>query len=133
MGRIVSAILAAILGLNGLAMLFAGLWWYGAVPGVIATGPYNPHFVRDIGAAYLVVGVSLAAYAARPARAWPALIAAAAFLTLHAAIHVFDAACGSHPLSDVARDFAGVYLPAILTLAIALNRKGAVARPRSAA
>ena len=47
---------AAVLGGNGLAMLFAGLWWYGVVPGVTATGPYNPHFVRDIGAAYLVAG-----------------------------------------------------------------------------
>ncbi|MBS0360367.1 MAG: hypothetical protein JSR98_03220 [Proteobacteria bacterium] len=102
-------------------MLFAGLWWYGVVPGVIATGPYNPHFVRDIGAAYLVVGLSLAAFAARPRQAWPALAAAAGFLTLHAAIHVFDAACGTHPLSDVIRDLAGVYLPAILTLVLALR------------
>jgi hypothetical protein len=123
LSRAISAILAVILALNGLAMLFAGLWWYGAVPGVIATGPYNPHFVRDIGAAYLVAGLSLAAFAARPRQAWPALAAASAFLTLHAAIHVFDAACGSHPLSDVARDFAGVYLPAILTLFLALRRQ----------
>jgi hypothetical protein len=120
-GRAISAILAVVLSLNGLAMLFAGLWWYGVVPGVIATGPYNPHFVRDIGAAYLVVGLSLAAFAAWPRQAWPALAAASAFLTLHAAVHVFDAACGTHPLSDVARDFAGVYLPAILTLFLALR------------
>src|SRR5205814_7375556 len=93
--RIISVLLAAVLGANGLAMLFAGLWWYGVVPGVTATGPYNPHFVRDIGAEYLVVGVSLAAFAWRPREAWPALVAAAAFLTLHAGIHVFDAACGT--------------------------------------
>ena len=80
MGRILAAILALILGANGLVMLFAGLWWYGAVPGVTATGPYNPHFVRDIGAAYLVVSASLAAFAARPREAWPAVAAAAAFL-----------------------------------------------------
>ena len=121
MARAISAILAAVLALNGLVMLFAGLWWYGAVPGVPTTGPYNPHFVRDIGAAYLVVGASLAAYAARPAKAWPALAASAAFLTLHAAIHVFDAACGSNPVHDAARDFGGVYLPAIVTLTLALR------------
>lgn len=126
MARAVSAILAVILGGNGLAMLFAGLWWYGVVPGVIATGPYNPHFVRDIGAAYLVTGAGLGWFAARPREGWPALAGAAAFLTLHAAIHVFDAVCGARPLADAARDFAGVYLPAILTLAIALRRKGAV-------
>jgi hypothetical protein len=125
MGRIVAAILAAVLGANGLIMLFAGLWWYGVVPGVIATGPYNPHFVRDIGAAYLVVGASLAAFAVRPRQAWPALVAAAAFLTLHAAVHVFDAACGAKPLADVTRDFAGVYLPALIALTLALRKPAA--------
>lgn len=121
MSRTLSAALAAALGLNGLVMLFAGIWWYGAVPGVVATGPYNPHFVRDIGAAYLVVGLSLAAFAWRPRAAWPALAAAAGFLTLHAAIHVFDAACGTHPLADMVRDFGGVYLPALITLGLALR------------
>ena len=122
MARIIAGLLAAPLGANGLAMLFAGLAWYGAVPGVTATGPFNPHFVRDIGAAYLVAAGGLGWFAARPRDGWPALVAAAAFLTLHAAIHVFDAACGARPLQDVARDFAGVYLPAILTFAIALGR-----------
>jgi hypothetical protein len=122
MGRIIAGLLAIVLGANGLAMLLAGLWWYGMVPGVTATGPFNPHFVRDIGAAYLVTAGGLAAFAWRPSEAWPALVAAAAFLTLHAAIHVFDAACGTRPLQDVARDFGGVYLPAVLTLAIAYRR-----------
>lgn len=122
MVRIVAGLLALILGGNGLAMLFAGIWWYGAVPGVVATGPFNPHFVRDIGAAYLVAGGALSWFAWRPREAWPALVGAAAFLTFHAAIHVFDAVCGTKPLADVARDFAGVYLPAVLALAIALRR-----------
>jgi hypothetical protein len=122
LARIVATVLAVILGANGLAMLFAGLWWYGVVPGVIATGPYNPHFVRDIGAAYLVTATGLAWFAARPREGWPALAGAAAFLTLHAAIHVFDAVCGTRPLADAARDFAGVCLPAILTLIIVLRR-----------
>ena len=120
--RAVAAILAAVLGANGLAMLFAGLWWYGVVPGVTATGPYNPHFVRDIGAAYLVTAGGLGWFATRPREGWPALVAAAAFLTLHAAVHVFDAACGTRPLADLTRDLAGVYLPAIVTVAIALRR-----------
>lgn len=119
MTRILAALLAVLLGGNGLAMLFAGLWWYGVVPGVPATGPFNPHFVRDIGAAYLVTGAASGWFAVRPREAWPAMVGAAAFLTLHAAIHVFDAACGTKPLSDVARDFAGVYLPALITFGIA--------------
>ena len=120
--RSLAALLTLVMGGNGIAMLFAGLWWYGVVPGVTATGPYNPHFVRDIGAAYLVVGASLAAFAWRPRDAWPAVAAAAGFLTLHAAIHVFDAACGTRPLQDVIRDFGGVYLPALVTLVFAIRK-----------
>ena len=122
MVKIVSALLALMMGGNGLAMLFAGRWWYGVVPGVTATGPFNPHFVRDIGAEYLVVGVSLAVFAWRPRLAWPAVCAAAGFLTLHAAIHVFDAVCGTKPLADVARDFVGIYLPALVTLVFAIRK-----------
>lgn len=120
--RSLAAVLAVVLGGNGLVMLFAGLWWYGVVPGVTATGPYNPHFVRDIGAAYLVVGASLATFAWRPREAWPAVAAAAGFLTLHAAVHVFDAVCGTKPLADVVRDFGGVYLPALVTLVFAIRK-----------
>lgn len=122
MARIIAVLLAVILGANGLVMLFAGPWWYGVVPGVTATGPFNPHFVRDIGAAYLVTAGALAWFAARPRRGWPALCAAAAFLTLHASIHVFDAVCGTKPLADVARDFVGVYVPALIAFVIALHR-----------
>jgi len=125
LSQIVAALLALIMGGNGLAMLFAGLWWYGVVPGVTATGPYNPHFVRDIGAAYLVVGASLAAFAVRPRDAWPAVAAAAGFLTLHAGIHVFDAACGTKPLADVTRDLGGIYLPALIALVFALRKPAA--------
>jgi hypothetical protein len=123
--RIVTGLLAVILGANGLAMLFAGLWWYGVVPGVVATGPYNPHFVRDIGVAYLVVAGGLGAYSFRPREAWPALVCAAAFLTLHACIHVFDAACGTKPLADVTRDLAAIYLPALIVCAIAFRKPAA--------
>ncbi len=128
MGRIVAAALAVVLAGNGLAMLFAGLWWYGAVPGVTATGPYNPHFVRDIGAAYLVTGLSAAWFAWKPREGWPALVAGTLFLVLHSAIHVFDATCGTRPLQDVMRDFAGVYLPTLLALAL-VARKPAEGAP----
>jgi len=69
-----------------------------------------------------VSAAGLGWFAARPREGWPALVGAAAFLTLHAAIHVFDAVCGTKPLADMTRDFAAIYLPAILTVAIALRR-----------
>src|SRR5262249_44931537 len=95
-------------------MLAAGPWWYHAVPGVTETGPYNPHFVKDIGAAYLVVGAAFAWRVWRPATAQGAMLAAAAFLVLHAAIHVADAFSGMHMAADLVRDLGGIYLPAAL-------------------
>jgi len=129
MARILAAVLALILGGNGLVMLFAGYWWYGVVPGVTATGPYNPHFVRDIGAIYVVVGGALAWFAARPREGWPALCAAAVFMVLHAAVHVFDAVCGTRPLADMTRDFAAIYLPTLIMVVLALRRSTDLGRP----
>ena len=120
MARTLSGLLALILGANGLAMLFASLWWYGAVPGVTATGPFNPHFVRDIGATYVAVAAALGLYAAQPRTFAPALIPAAVFLILHSAIHLFDAVCGTKPMADTIRDFAGVHLPTLIILGLAL-------------
>lgn len=126
MSRILSGGLAVALGANALAMLLASFWWYDAVPGVIATGAYNPHFVRDIGAAYLVTAGGLAWFAWRPVQGWPAQVAAAAFLVLHAGIHVFDASCSSNPVADLIRDLPGVYLPAVLAAGLAVfARRGA--------
>ncbi|MGI9169779.1 MAG: hypothetical protein ACR2FH_06315 [Caulobacteraceae bacterium] len=119
MKRIVAAVLGLVLGINGLVMLFAGQWWYGAVPGVITTGPYNPHFVMDIGLAYLVVAGALVWRAARPAAGQGAVVAAAAYLTPHALIHLIHAASHGPFAAEMARDFAGVYLPTLLVAWIA--------------
>ena len=121
--RILAGGLALVLGINALAMLFGSFWWYNAVPGVTATGAYNPHFVRDIGAAYLVAAGGLGWFAWRPVQGWPALAAAAAFLVLHAAIHVFDATCSSDPVSNLIRDRPGVYVPALLAAGLAIFRR----------
>jgi len=59
MQRVIAAILAVPNIANGLMMLVAGPLWYQSVPGATETGPFNPHFVKDIGAAFLVSGVAL--------------------------------------------------------------------------
>ena len=70
MRRLIAAILAIPTLINGLAMLVAGPFWYASVPGVTETGPFNPHFVQDIGVAFLAAGLALAARAWRP-QYWP--------------------------------------------------------------
>jgi len=117
MRRVLAVILGIGLGLNALWMLAVPAAWYAAVPGVTQTGPFNPHFVRDIGAAYLVAGAALLWFAASP-KAQSAAQAGAAFLTLHALVHLWDAAAGrehAHQLIDLAT----VFLPSVLAIWIA--------------
>ena len=87
MRRSLAAILGALSALIGTTMLLAGPFWYASVPGAAETGPYNPHFVQDIGAAFLIAGFALAVRAWRP-RYWPAAVAGAGFMTAHALIHL---------------------------------------------
>ena len=102
---------------NGLIMFAIPAAWYANIPGVAETGPFNAHFVRDIGAAYLVAAAALIWFAASP-KAQSAVQAGAAFLTLHALVHLWDAVAGrehAHQLIDLAT----VFLPSVLAIWIA--------------
>jgi len=116
--------LAIVLGLalaaNGFLMLLYPGGWYAIVPGVSETGLLNPHFVRDIGAAYLVTGAAIAALAL-DARAAPAALAGALFLTLHALVHVSDAIAGRLHADHVLTDLVTVFAPAAIALWLVLS------------
>ena len=122
-------ILAWILGIglavNGLAMLAAPLAWYGAIPGVPDTGPFNPHFVRDIGCAYLTAGAAIAWLGAVPA-ARPAAIAGAAFLALHALVHLWDFAAGREALHHLLADLPTVFLAPAVAIWIVWPRRASL-------
>ena len=119
MARIIAAALGLFLGINAVVMLTASVWWYGAVPGVTATGSYNPHFIHDIGMAYLVAAGGLGWFAWRPAEGWAALVAAAGFLVLHGLIHVHDAIASPTCGHDLLRDAPSVFTPALIAAWIA--------------
>ena len=119
MPRIVAGLLGAFLAANAVAMLMASQHWYLAVPGVPATGPYNGHFIHDIGAVYLVIAASLGWFAWRPAQGWGALVAAATWLVLHGLIHVHDAILSPTCGHDLVRDLPGVFAPALIAAWIA--------------
>ncbi|MBV9995116.1 MAG: hypothetical protein JO127_07875 [Caulobacteraceae bacterium] len=116
--------IAALIGLfgvvGGCVMLGAGRWFYAVTPGVSETGPYNPHFVRDIGGAYLAAGLGLVALAWRPAAETRGAAAAGAlFLALHAGVHLAEAVGAPSGLADLARDLPAVGLPALLAVWVA--------------
>jgi hypothetical protein len=119
--RITLAIgLGLLLAANGFLMLFDPAGWYAIVPGVRETGPLNAHFVRDIGAAYLITGVAIAALALDE-RIGPAALAGALFLTLHALVHVFDAMAGRLHADHVLTDLGTVFAPAAIALWLVLS------------
>ncbi len=119
--RWMAGVIGALTLGNGIAMLIDGPQWYATVPGVTETGPFNPHFVADIGAAFLIAGIALAARAWRP-KYWPAALAGAGFLAAHALIHVFGILGGhSH---HAGFETLSVILPSALALWASLPVKG---------
>jgi hypothetical protein len=106
---------------NGVFMMLAPTAWYPILSGVVATGPFNDHFIRDIGAAFLVAGIGFLWFA-NDSRARPAALASAIFLVLHALIHVSEAAAGRENLHHAALDIPTVYGPALLAVWVALAR-----------
>lgn len=116
--------LAVLFGLglaaNGVFMLVAPGDWYFAVPGVTTTGPFNQHFLRDIGLIFVLVGAALLAGVARPPMRVALWGASALWLSGHALFHVWEVAVGICGPSALARDFPAVSLPALIALALAI-------------
>ena len=103
---------------NALWMLAGPMHWYTDLPAAVPdTGPFNAHFVRDIGCAFLTLGIGLIWAAVSQRHRLPLAVISAIFLGAHALLHVYDTARGSLDSNHWQLDFAGVYLPAILMLA----------------
>ena len=99
---------------NGVFMLVAPADWYLAVPGVTATGPFNQHFLRDIGLIFLLLGGAFLFGAALPRSRVLLWAAASIWLSGHALFHLWEVAVGICSPSVIPRDFPAVTLPAII-------------------
>ena len=114
--------IAFLLGLatlsNGVFMTIAPEPWYWAVPGVPDRGPFNQHFVRDIGFIYLLIGAAFfygALYTRYQFQLW---LIPTGWLTLHAIFHIWEVIVGICGPESLLEDFAGVTLPAILSFVL---------------
>ena len=99
---------------NGSYMLYSPTGWYFAVPGVTTTGPFNQHFIRDIGLIFLFVGTSLLAGAMLPVQRAILWLLPTLWLSCHAFFHFWEVAVGICGPSDLVRDFPAVTLPAVV-------------------
>jgi hypothetical protein len=114
---------------NGLWMLGDPKLWYTDLPaGVPDFGPFNEHFVRDLGAVFICFGVALLWSARRPQYRLPLVALTTLFYVLHAAGHVFDTARGFVDAHHWWLDVPGVYAPAVLlvVMTVKLAQKPAV-------
>lgn len=102
---------------NGVWMLLFPLSWYTDLPAAVPhTGPFNQHFVRDIGVAYIVAALGFGWCALHRDRARPVHIGLTAFFTGHALIHLADITAGRLPHSHWLIDAPSVFAPAILLI-----------------
>lgn len=113
MPQLILILVGAIYALNALVMWFAPMWWYETVPGITMMGPFNLHFVRDIGLVYLVSGLGLIVGARQPAVA----LFACAWPGLHAVYHFAIFVARGMPVDAVsATNLILIQLPAWITL-----------------
>jgi hypothetical protein len=116
--------LAGLLGVallaNGVFMLVSPDTWYLAVPGVTDTGPFNQHFLRDIGLIFLLLGGAFLLGVVRPQLRVLAWAAPTLWLAGHALFHFWEVAVGICSPSVIPRDFPAVTLPALIGAALTL-------------
>jgi hypothetical protein len=126
-------LLVALAGLvaiaNGLFMLIHPLDWYGLVPTVRFTGPYNGHFIRDIGAAYLACGLALGWALPDMRIRWRGIVAGGLWLTIHAFIHIYEVSVGICGPGIFWSDAPGVLGPPLLIAAALLIVRRRLAGP----
>lgn len=122
--------------LLGFAMLANGSWqlvapegWYWAIPGVPDRGPFNQHFVRDLGIIYAMTGIGLILGALYPQQRFGYWWAPCFWLVGHALFHVWEVLVGLCGPASLLQDFAGVTLPALLSLALLLSARRDHASP----
>jgi len=113
-------IMAALDVVNGIEMFFfPSAWFFKLVPGVPETGPYNMHLVMDGGTFFLAVGVGLVFAAMNPRRNAIAVVVAAVAGVMHSALHIYSHAAGLLSTEHLLTEVLGIYIPAILLIAIA--------------
>ena len=83
-------------------------------------GPFNQHFVRDVGAAFVTIGVAFLAAAPKALARRGVLLGATLFYVLHSLVHVADLLTGRLHANHWGMDLPLVFLPTMLLIFLAL-------------
>ncbi len=121
----VALLLGFVMVVNATWQLAAPESWYWAIPGVPDRGPFNQHFVRDLGIIYALSGIGLILGALRPRQRLGYWWAPTVWLVGHALLHVWEVLSGICGPSSLLEDFAGVTLPALTALVLLVSARRA--------
>ena len=102
--------------LTGVFAYFGGGLFYALF--VSHTGPFNPHFVADIGSAYMAAGLGLLLAARIQKWRVPFAVPAVLFLGLHSLIHVVEIITGKLNSAQSAADMITIIVPTIFVVLI---------------
>lgn len=131
-------LLLVVLGIvgvaNGVWMLFEPFGWYRDLPAAVPEyGPFNQHFVRDIGCAFIAFGAASIWAGYRPALRFALVALTTVFYGAHALVHVHNTLAGLVGRGHVLVDLPSVYAPAALLGALTYvfyKRERAAAAPK---
>lgn len=115
------AMVAVFSVIFGSFMLINPDGWYEILPTLVLTGPPNQHFIRDIGLAYVISGLTLGYAVPYPHGRWQAAWAGNLWLTAHGVFHIWEVAVGICGTATFLRDAPGVLgPPALVWVAIGI-------------
>ncbi|WP_448569521.1 hypothetical protein [Thalassotalea ganghwensis] len=116
------AILLGVLGIaNGVFMIVSPEPWYWLVPGVPDRGPFNQHFLRDIGIIYLLNGASFILGALYTNARFAMWLMPSVWLAGHAVFHLWEVFVGICSVNSLSEDFSGVTLPALVAIGLTFH------------
>ena len=108
--------------LTGLYLVVSPFGFYESAPGVTETGPYNMHFIRDVGFAFTVSALGIAFGLMR--RLKPLIVFGSAWLAMHGTFHLILWYVHSDHTSEAALvDLAVVVFPAALVTYLCVTYK----------
>ena len=106
--------------LTGLYISILPLTFYENAPGVSDTGPYNMHFLRDVGFAFTISALGLAYGLYKDLK--PLVLFGSAWLVAHGIFHLVLWFLHTHPMSEGAIvDLILVVLPAAVLAYFAIT------------
>lgn len=105
---------------TGLFLVVAPMTFYLTAPGVVDTGPFNMHFIRDVGFAFVLSSLAMA-YGLRE-QLKPLILFGASWLVTHGLFHLILFIGHHDHMSPTALiDVVIVVFPALITAYLALT------------